>query len=78
MTPRDALVFASPTERRRAWRSGRDTYRERRPRKLTPEQAAAVRAEAGNRTLWDLATEFGVSHETIRAVLCRTVKPRRG
>jgi hypothetical protein len=40
-----------------------------RARKLTPEQEAAIRSEARNRTLRDLAAAFGVSHETIRTVL---------
>ncbi len=50
-------------------RFGRDSYREPRRRKLSPEQAAAIRANAGNRSLRELAAEFGVSHETVRAVL---------
>jgi hypothetical protein len=29
----------------------------------------AIRADAGNRTLRELAAAFGVSHETIRATL---------
>jgi DeoR/GlpR family transcriptional regulator of sugar metabolism len=28
-----------------------------------------IRSEAGNRTLRELAAEFGVSHETVRTVL---------
>ena len=67
--PPDALVVALPTERRRVGRSCRDTYHEPRRRKLSPEQAAAIRGSSGNRTPRELAAEFGVSHETIRAVL---------
>jgi hypothetical protein len=37
-------------------------------RKLSFEQEAAIRDEAGNRTLHSLAADFGVSDETIRAV----------
>jgi DNA-binding CsgD family transcriptional regulator len=37
---------------------------------LTPAQEAAVRAVADGRSLRSLAAEFGVSHETVRAV-CR-------
>jgi DNA-binding CsgD family transcriptional regulator len=38
-------------------------------RKLSREQVEAIRKDAGHRTLRDLAAAFGVSHETIRAVL---------
>ncbi len=40
-----------------------------RPRKLTPEQEAVIRALAATRSLRSLAAEFGVSHETVRSVL---------
>ncbi len=40
-----------------------------RPRKLTPGQEAALRALAGTKSLRVLAAEFGVSYETVRAVL---------
>ncbi len=40
-----------------------------RRRKLSAEQVATIRAEAASRSLRELAAEFGVSHETIRAVL---------
>ena len=33
---------------------------------------AEIRAEAGDRSLREPAAEFGVSHETVRAVLRRT------
>ena len=67
--PLDALVFALPAERRRVGPSRRDAYHEPRRRKLSPEQAAAIRASAGNRSLRELAAEFGVSHETVRSVI---------
>jgi len=38
-------------------------------RKFTAEQEAVIRADGGTRSLRDLAAEFAVSHETIRAVL---------
>jgi DeoR/GlpR family transcriptional regulator of sugar metabolism len=50
-------------------RSKRTSYHDPRRRKLSYEQEAAIRSEAGNRTLRELAAEFGVSHETIRTVL---------
>ncbi|CAA9552482.1 MAG: hypothetical protein AVDCRST_MAG49-1878 [uncultured Thermomicrobiales bacterium] len=40
---------------------------------LTPEQEAAIRALAGIRSLRSLAAEFGVSHETVRAALRKTL-----
>jgi predicted transcriptional regulator len=49
-------------------RSKRASYHCSRRRKLSSEQEAAIRSEAGNRTL-QLAAAFGVSHETIRRVL---------
>ena len=38
-------------------------------RKLSAEQGVVFRAEAASRSLRDLAADFGVSHETVRAVL---------
>ena len=61
--------MAYPPERRRAGASRRDACQAPRRRKLSPEQAAAIRFQAGNRSLRELAGEFGVSHETVRAVL---------
>lgn len=52
-------------------RSKRTAYHAPRQRKLSPEQQAIIRSEAGNRTLRELAAAFGVSHETIRMVLRR-------
>ena len=52
-------------------RSQRTAYHAWRRRKLSAEQAAAIRRQAGDRTLRELAAEFGVSHETIRTVLRR-------
>jgi hypothetical protein len=49
--------------------SKRAPYHVPRRRKLSAEQVAAVRSEAGNRNLHELAAAFGVSHETIRTVL---------
>ena len=40
-------------------------------RKLTPDQEAAIRSLAGTKSLRALAADFGVSHETVRAVLRR-------
>jgi transposase len=43
-------------------------YRSR-ARKLTAEQESAIHALAETRSLRTVAADFGVSHETIRAVL---------
>jgi hypothetical protein len=40
-----------------------------RARRLTSDQEAAIRALAATKSLRALAADFGVSHETIRAVL---------
>jgi hypothetical protein len=40
-----------------------------RARKLTLEQESKIRALTGMKSLRSLAADFGVSHETIRAVL---------
>ncbi len=65
----EPVVVAPVPPRRVGGQSNRAAYQTPRPRKLSPEKEAAIRAEAGNRTLRSLAAEFGVSHETIRAVL---------
>lgn len=70
--PPGALVIAAPPPRSPVGRSGRESYREPRARKLSAEQADAIRADGGGRSLRDLAGEFGVSHETVRSVLRAT------
>ena len=67
--PAGAIVVATPPPRRGVGLSGRSSYQRARPRRLSPEEQEAVRALAPNRTLRELAAEFGVSHETVRAVL---------
>ena len=67
--PAGALLIANWPPLRVAGRSKRATYRSPRRRKLSAEQVEAIRAEAGNRTLRELAAEFEVSHETIRKAL---------
>ena len=62
-------MVATPPERDHAGRSGRSSYQRARPRRLSLEEREAVRGLAPNRTLRELAAEFGVSHETVRAVL---------
>ena len=61
--------MADPPARRPVGTSRRDAYRTPRRRKLSAGQQAAIRALAPTRSLRELAAEFGVSHETIRAIL---------
>jgi hypothetical protein len=75
--PVGSLVIAVRPPLHFAGRSKRATYRSPRLRKLSAEQVEAIRTEAGNRTLRELAAEFGVSHETIRAVLRETALAAR-
>ena len=74
----DPIVVTVVPARRVSGQSRRPSYQTPRRRKLTSEQEAAIRASGGNRTLRELAAEFGVSHETIRSVARRngTVKAR--
>ena len=63
------VVIAEAPPRRVSGRSKGTSYHAPRRRKLAPEQEAAIRASAADRSLRSLAAEFGVSHETIRATL---------
>ena len=70
MLPRDALVFSSPPKRRSVGQSRRDAYRDARRRKLDDEcrrRIGCLRDQG--RTLWEIAADLGVSHETVRSVL---------
>jgi hypothetical protein len=66
-TPRWPWRCETPSPRRHGTRA----------RKLTPEQESTIRAFAATRSLRSLAAEFGVSHETIRAVV-RQNRPAPG
>lgn len=50
----------------------------RRAAKLRAAHESAITALAGTKSLRSLAADFGVSHETIRAVLRRREKDRVG
>jgi hypothetical protein len=65
----EPIEIAPVPPRRVCGRSKRTAYHAPRQSKLTAEQKATTRSEAGNRTLRSLAADFGVSHETIRTVL---------
>jgi DNA-directed RNA polymerase specialized sigma24 family protein len=65
------VVVAKPQERRNVGRSGRAPSVGRTYRRLTEAEREEVqlRHRISNYSLRDLATEYGVSHETIRSVL---------
>ena len=63
------IVVAAAPPRRVAGLSERAANHAPPRRKRSPEQEASIRTEAGNRSLRELAADFGVSHETVRAVL---------
>jgi hypothetical protein len=64
------VVIAAAPERSPVGVSGREDDPRLRPHKLTIEERDAVRSEANSgRSLRNLAAAYGVSHETIRAVL---------
>lgn len=64
--PPGAIIIAEPQDRTSVGESGRSTYQQPRSFKLSPEQVGVIQRTHG-RTLRDLATDYGVSHETIRA-----------
>ena len=69
LAPRRVVVpDLRPRSRRRCGSGVRYSLR---AGKLTPAEETSVRALAGSRSLRALAAEFGVSHETVRAVLRR-------
>ena len=71
MTLPGAVTFAVAPDRWRAGSSGRESYHVPRSHVLSPEQEADLRRIAPGQSLRSLAVDFGVSHETVRAVLRR-------
>jgi hypothetical protein len=63
------IEIAAVPPRRLSGKSQRSAYHLPKQGKLTVGQKAAIHSKADNRTLRELAAEFGVSHETIRTVL---------
>lgn len=63
------VIVAAPGERRKVGASGRVPYLRRRPTRLTEAERAQVASLAETRSLRSLAADYGVSHETIGAVL---------
>ena len=74
--PPGSVAIAGAPPRRLSGRSKRAAYHTPRRRKLSPDQEAAIRRLAAAKSLRELAAEFGVSHETVRAVLRRGVTAR--
>ncbi len=68
-SPPGSVVIAEAPPRPVSGRSKRASYHAPRRRKLTAEQEAAIRALAVTKSLRSVATDFGVSHETVRAIL---------
>ena len=64
---RVAVPDLRPRQRRRHCGSG--ARYSVRARKLTPAEESTLRALAATRSLRALAADFGVSHETVRAVV---------
>ena len=63
------MLVGQPPLRRVVGATGRAPYQRRPPGRLTETERRAIRALAATRSLRELAAEFGVSHETVRAVL---------
>ncbi len=63
------MLVALPPARRTVGCSGRAPYQRRPPGRLTDAERRAIRVLAASRSLRDVAADFGVSHETVRAVL---------
>ena len=63
------VVVGHPPTRRVVGASGRAPYQRRPPGRLSEEEHQTIRGLACSRSLRDLAAAFGVSHETVRAVL---------
>lgn len=64
--PPGAIIIAEPPERNPVGTSRRSSYQQPRAGRLTSVQIEAIR-RINDRTLRQLAAEYGVSHETIRA-----------
>ena len=77
MAGTEPIDIAIVPPRRVSGCSRRTSYHAPRRRKLSSEQEAAMRREARNRTLRELAAAFGVSHETIRRVLLQSMTTTR-
>ena len=65
----EPIDIAPVPPRRLSGKSQRVSAQVPRVRKLTPDRIAAIRAQAGSKSLRSLAADFQVSHETIRAVV---------
>jgi hypothetical protein len=68
----DPIDIAAVPPRRVSGKSQRVSAQVPRQRKLLPDQVTTLRALAGSKSLRALAADFGVSHETIRALVRQT------
>ena len=64
-----AVVIAHAPRRRHVDLSARSPFMHAQPRRLSASEREPVLALAPNHTLRELAADFGVSHETLRAVV---------
>jgi hypothetical protein len=64
--PPGAIIIATPPERETVGKSGRSSYQQARVGKLKADDIESIKHQA-DRTLRELAAEYGVSRETIRA-----------
>jgi hypothetical protein len=70
MTSGDPIRVAAAPPLRTVGTSKRAAYRRQRPRSLTEAERDTLRVSATNgKSLRSLATGYGVSHETMRAIL---------
>ena len=65
----DTIDIASVPPRRLTGKLQRASSQSPRQGKLTASQKETIRVIAHNRSLRELAAEFGVSHETIRTII---------
>lgn len=70
--PPTAICVAVPPKRQHTGQSGQSAYQRLRPRRLLLKEREAIRVLAPIRSLRELATECGVSHETVRAIVRAT------
>ncbi len=63
------MVIAAAPPRRVSGQSGRAVPHVAQPRKLSLDQESAIRTLAQTKSLRSLAADFGVSHETVRAIV---------
>ncbi len=71
------VVVGSPPARRSVGTSGRAPYSRQRRSRLSDDERAVIRSLALTKSLRSLATDFGVSHETVRSAMRAEVKAQQ-